>query len=122
DVLTAGAAEALKILSTRDVKLARQAVDLPVWNDLNAERAQLSHLVSSSALLRGPAGDGVRKTIAAMERLESARHAHNTAEALSRVQEAESVLKEVLSQTKGVVDDPTIRNAVYESSYALGVA
>ena len=121
DGLTAGIAEAANLSSARDVKLATQAVDLPVWRNLAAEREQLEHLASSSVLTQGSAGDGLRRTIAAMKRLESARNAQNTAEALSTARDAVFNTKEGYDQVKSIAKDPTIANALYRGSAAVGI-
>lgn len=118
--LTAGLADASKAMTARDVELAKSAVDLPVWENLSEERRQLERLVSSSSLLTGSAGDGLRRTIEAMNRLESARNLRDSAEALKKVQEAVSAGATVLRERKSYMDNPTTREAIYRGVTSLG--
>ena len=118
DGLSAGLARTLEVSTVRNAKLAKKAVDLPIWDDLRGEERELERLASSSAMLKGPAGDGLRKTIAAMKRLEAARNAENTAEALSKVRD---VLSSGDEAATSIAKDPTIANALYQGSAMIGV-
>lgn len=121
DGLSGGLAQALELSTAQNVKLAKQAVDLPVWKDLADERGQLEHLLASSpALLKGPPGDGLRKTITAMKRLESARFAQNTGQALSFVRDAVFSAIEVHNQAKSLANDPTTTNALFRGITVIG--
>jgi hypothetical protein len=120
DGLSAGLAQALELSTAHNVKLAKQAVDLPAWKNLSDERGQLEHLISSSVLLKGPAGDSLRKTVEAIGRLESARTAQDTSQALSITRDAVFLIVEGHGQAKSVSDDPSIANALYRGSAMVG--
>jgi hypothetical protein len=120
DGLTAGLSNAATLAKARNLKLARQAVELPEWKNLAAERGQLQQLVSSNALLKGPAGDGIRKTISALDKLEKARNASDTAEAMAITRESLASMKEGYDQAQAIVKDPAAMNVLYRGSAQIG--